>query len=78
MLEQEFQYFLTNQSVLFQKYPGKFVVIRGENIEGVYDTEMDAFIDASKKFAGGTFLIQQCLSGPDSYTQTFHSRAIFV
>ena len=78
MLEKEFQYFLSNQSIFFQKYPGKFIVIRGEKVEGVYDTEMEAFMESSKKFEGGTFLIQQCLSGSDSYTQTFHSRAIFV
>jgi hypothetical protein len=51
-------------------------VIANQQIQGKYDTEIDAYTDAKKKFALGTFLIQHCLPGKQSYTQTFHSRVV--
>lgn len=73
-LRDELEYFKANQVELVEKYEGKFLVIKNQKIQGVYDTEMDAYTDAKKKFELGTFLIQQCLPGQESYTQTFHSR----
>ena len=77
MLEKEFKYYLDNQKNLVKKYNGKFLVIKDEEVIGVYDTELDAYKESIKKFAVGTFLIQFCSPDKSSYTQTFHSRAIF-
>jgi len=77
-LQKQLEYFKIHQDELVKKYEGKFVVIKDQEVQGVYDTEMEAYADAQKKFELGTFLIQQCLPGQESYTQTFHSRvAIF-
>lgn len=76
-LQKELEYFKTNQKELLQKYAGKFLVIKSQEIQGVYDTEIQAYTDAKKKFELGTFLIQQCLPGQESYTQTFNSRVTF-
>ncbi len=73
-LQQELAYFKANQASLVQKYQNKFLVIKDQEVKGVYDTEIDAYTEAQKTFELGTFLIQQCLSGTESYTQTFHSR----
>lgn len=75
-LKEELEYFKRNQEELVQKYEGKFLVIKDQKIVGVYDSEIEAYEDAQKKFPLGTFLIQQCLAGEESYTQTFHSRVI--
>ena len=76
-LAKELEYFKKNQPELVEKYEGKFLVIKDQDIKGVYDTEMEAYTSAKEKFELGTFLIQKCVPGSESYTQTFHSRTIF-
>ncbi len=78
MLEREFKYYLANQKQLVEKYLGKYLVIIGEEVVGVFDTFESALEESQKKFELGKFLIQQCLPGEDSYTQTFHTRAVFA
>lgn len=75
-LEKELNYFKANQGELVKKYNSKFLVIKDQKVQGIYDSEIDAYTDAKKKFKLGTFLIQQCLPGEESYTQTLHSRAV--
>ena len=75
-LKKELDYFKENQAELVKEYNGKFLVIKDQKVQGVYNSEIDAYTDAKKKFKLGTFLIQQCLPGQESYTQTLHSRAI--
>jgi hypothetical protein len=76
-LQKQLEYFKSHQDELVKKYEGKFIVIKDQEMQGVYDTEMEAYTDAKEKFELGTFLIQQCLPGQESYTQTFHSRVTF-
>lgn len=76
MLEQEFKYYIDNQASLVKKYPGKFLVIKGQSIIGVYDSHGEAYDNAIKREQLGTFLIQHCNPGTESYSQTFHSQVI--
>lgn len=78
MLEKEFQYYLDNQKELAKKYNGKFIVIVGNEVIGNYDKEPEAYFETEKKHKPGTFLIQYCEPGTESYTQTFHSRVVFA
>jgi hypothetical protein len=79
MLEKEFQYFIDNKDDLVIRYPNKFIVIKNNDVIGVYNSEIEAYREAQKENEIGTFLIQQCIpGGEENYTQTFHSRAIFV
>lgn len=73
-LQKQLEYFKVHQDELVKKYEGKFLVIKDEKVQGVYNSEMEAYTDAKKKLELGTFLIQRCLPGEESYTQTFHSR----
>lgn len=77
MLEKEFKYYKDHQEELVKRYSGKFIVIKDEEVLEVYDTELEAYTETKKKHEVGTFLIQKCLPGKDSYTQTFHSRVAF-
>jgi hypothetical protein len=77
MLEQEFNFYKEHQDELVKKYKGKFLAIVGQEVVGVFDTELEAYAEMKKKYPVGTFLIQHCLPGKDSYTQTFHSRVSF-
>ena len=78
MLKKEFDYYLKNQSDLVEKYNGKYIVIVGEKVVGVYDSDADALIESQKKYKLGTFLIQKCTPGTEDYTQTFHTRVAFA
>jgi len=78
MLEKEFKYYLDNQKELLKKYSGRVIVIVGEVVIGDYSTEVEAYTETIKTHKVGTFLLQLCVPGKDSYTQTFHSRAIFA
>lgn len=77
MLEREFNYYKNNQAELVQRYNGKFIAIVGEEVVGAFDTELKAYLEMKKKYPPGKFLIQHCLPGKDSYTQTFYSRVAF-
>jgi len=77
MLEKEFQYYLDNQSELVAKYNDKFIVIKGSDVIGAYNSHAEAYDKTTQSEQLGTFLIQHCLPGAESYTQTFHSRVIF-
>jgi len=77
-LEKEFKYYIENQDELVKQYNGKFIVIHNLKVIGSYDSELDAIQKTSKKHKLGTFLVQKCEPGHDSYTQTYHSRVAFV
>lgn len=77
MLKKEFQYYLDNQEELVKQHINKFLVIKDQTIVGIYDTKEEAYDDSTSKFELGTFLIQHCLPGTLSHTQTFHSQVIF-
>ena len=77
-LEKEFAWYLYHQKELVKKHNGKVLAIKGEKVIGVYENEQNAVQETSKTEKLGTFLIQLCEPGTDSYTQTFHSRVTFV
>jgi len=77
-LEKEFNYYLENQDDLVSKYNGKYLVIKNCKIIGVFDSEPEAFLDAQAKHPLGSFLVQKCEPGTESYSQTFHSRVVFT
>lgn len=76
-LEKEFAYYLDHQDELVEQFNGKFIVIKGQEVLGAYDAELEAIQKTVKDHALGTFLVQKCEPGEESYTQTFHSRVAF-
>ncbi|MFC1580009.1 hypothetical protein ACFL4N_03760 [Thermodesulfobacteriota bacterium] len=78
LLEKEFQYYITHQDDLVGQYNGKFIVIKNEKVLGSYDDEMTAIQETTKEHELGTFLIQKCEPGNDSFTQAYHSRVAFA
>lgn len=73
-LTKEFDYYVAHQDELVKQHPGKFIVIKDSGLQGVYNSQEEAYEDARKKFELGTFIIQRVEPGEESYTQTFHSR----
>lgn len=77
-LEKEFEYYTRNQAELVEKYAGKYIVIKGEEVLGAYDSITEAVEETSKTEEFGTFLVQLVEPGEESYTQIFHSRVAFM
>jgi hypothetical protein len=77
-LEKEFNYYLEHQEELVKKYNGRFLVIKDCNVIGAYDSELEAVEKTAKEHELGTFLVQKCEPGSESYTQTYHSRVAFI
>ena len=77
-LEKEFRWYLKHQEELLKQYNGKVLTIKNNKILGVFDNELDAINEVSKKEELGTFLVQKCDPGKNSYTQTYHSRVTFA
>ena len=73
MFDTELNYFKAHQDELVAKHQGKTLVIRGENVEGAYDSALQAYLEAQKRFELGTFMIQSCEPGPEAYSVTISS-----
>lgn len=78
MLDKEFEYYKKNQADLVSKYNGKTIVIKDSQVIGVFDSELDAVAETSKKHELGTFLVQKCSPGEENTSMTFHSRYVLV
>ena len=76
MLEREYKFYQENRTELIAKYKKPVLVIVGESVVGEFDTHAGALSWASKKFAAGTFLIQDTKQ-PD-VSQRFYSRVRIV
>jgi len=76
ILNRQFEYFLSHRAELLERYNGRVVVIHDQEVEGDFDSEIEALKAASKKFEDGTFLVQRIAPESDSFTQTFHSRVL--
>lgn len=77
-LAKDFKFYLDHQDALVKEYNGKVIVIKNGEVIGVYDGELEAIEKTSKTHELGTFLVQKCEPGSNSYTQTFHSRVAFA
>ena len=74
VLDRQIAYFQQHQTELAEEHHGEFVLIHDESIEGFYESELDAYTAAKRRYDAGTFLIRQCLRPEEETTQTFHSR----
>ena len=79
ILEKEFEYFTENHSELYNLYPNRYLVIKDQKVLFDEDSVKHA-LDVSQKNGRvpGTYIIQKCEEGVDSYTQVYHSRVTFA
>ena len=71
--QQDFDFFIAHYDEFFQKYGHKFIVIRLKEVIGIYDTEVDAVNETSKKYPIGTFIVQECNGDESGYTNYISS-----
>ena len=61
MLEKEQITYEQHRESLLERAEGKFVLIRNEEVVGVYDSKMDAIAQGYQKFGNVPFLVKQIL-----------------
>ncbi len=66
-MEAEFKYYLDNQDTLVRQHKGKFVIVKGQQVIGVHDTEEEAIRETMKEHELGTFLVQFVEAGGRKY-----------
>ena len=67
-LDKLFEWYLANQENLVDQYNGKYLVIKDNAVVDAYDSEDDAFFQASEKYGLGNFIVQLCTPGQEAYT----------
>lgn len=79
MLVNEFEYFTKHHEELYNLYPNRYLVIKDQNVLFDADSVKHALEASNKKgLTPGTYIIQKCEKGVDSYTQVYHSRVTFA
>ena len=71
-LEKEFSFYRDNKKQFLKEYKGKFIVIKGSEIIGVFNEEIEAIEETKKNYELGTFLVQHVRENDD--TAFFYSR----
>ena len=69
MLDTEIKYFESQREKLLANHQDKFVLIKGEVIIGIYDSEVAAYREGLNKIGIEPFLIKK-ISGPEEDTVT--------
>jgi hypothetical protein len=72
----EFAFFLENQDKWSAEHYDKYVVVVGHTVFGYFDDMLTAYRTAKATHPVGSFLIQHCIPGPESYTQMFFTNVI--
>lgn len=70
----EFKYFQDHQEELINEFPDKFVVIKGQQVIGAYDTVTEAYLETNKSHDEGSYIIQMASREAQNNPQIFHSR----
>lgn len=70
--DKEFDYYLAHQDELVEKYDGKVLAIRGEEVVEVFDCNwFDAVIKVDELgYEPGTVMIHEVSPGPEGHTVT--------
>jgi hypothetical protein len=73
ILKKNLEWYISQQEELVKKYNGKVLLIKDCQLIESYETMEEAFLDATSRFDLGTFTLQPCTPGPESYTITIFS-----
>lgn len=78
MSSKNYAYFLQNLELLLTEHSEKFVVIHDCSISSIHDSFENALDEALKRYALGTFIIQQCIHQENSMNTFCSNNVCFV
>lgn len=61
ILQKELDFFERNRIDLFERAPGRFVLIKESELIGIFDTELEAIRAGYQKFGNEAFFVKQIL-----------------
>ncbi len=61
MLETELAFFELHRAQWVRVHPGKYALIKGEQLEGMYDSSGNAYTEGVKRWGNVPFLIKEVL-----------------
>jgi hypothetical protein len=59
MLEEERQFYAENLATWLPQYPGKYVLVKGRQLVGAFDTNDEALAEGARRFGLGPFLVRR-------------------
>jgi|GEM_PF-5667708 len=59
VLEQEYETYKKLQAKLWQRFQGGFVLIKGDELQGIYPNQAMAMAKGYEKFGAGAFLVKE-------------------
>lgn len=59
MLEAEMKTFATHSPEWRKQHTGKFVLVKGEKLAGIFNTQVDALAEGARNFGLDSFLVRQ-------------------
>ena len=63
-VKKNYTFFKSKLPELLARHKGKYIVIRNEEIVGIYDSDVDALLAAKEKFSDEMYSIQQIIGEP--------------
>ena len=67
-LLREFEYYIEHQAEMVERYDGRVIVLKNNEVIGDYATVPEAVHTTSKEHPMGTFLVQRVSEGSEDYT----------
>lgn len=77
MFDEELAYFIAHQAELVSQHRGQILILQGPRVVDVRPTLLEAYVEASRRFKPGTFMLQRCEAGPEAYTVTLSTVGLF-
>ena len=72
-LKRNLEWYIANQEGLSAKYDGKVLLIVDQKLIAAFDSMGEAYTAALKTYAPGSFTLQPCSPGPESYTLVLYN-----
>ena len=72
-LRKDLDWYIANQADLVTQHNGKVLLIVDQKLVAAFDTMEAAYLTALKTYKPGSFTLQPCSPGADSYTLTLYS-----
>ncbi|MBI4323666.1 MAG: hypothetical protein HY674_00205 [Chloroflexi bacterium] len=66
VLAQELEFFAENKADWMKIHPGKFVLVKGRELLGVFDTAESALTEGARQFGAESFLVRQVIAGEEN------------
>ncbi len=76
LLQKEFQWYLSHQDELVEKYNGKYLIISGNKVLFASSDKNMAYNKGNELAGIGNYILQLCTPGDEAYTLTFHTQRV--